>query len=84
MTDLQLNPPKKERVFVMPATMNKYSFDKEQLLELGRGYEEQIEEIRAAMKENAKVGFNAANACLQDKLSSIEFQCKQIEKLLAK
>lgn len=83
MSDEQLSKPKKERVWIIPATMQKYHMGKSQLLELGRGYEEEIAEIEAKMAENKKLGFTAMNACLQEKLSSLQFQCKMIESLLS-
>ena len=83
MTDLQLNPPKKERVWIIPFTMQKYHMGKSELMELGRGYEEQAGDIEAQMAQNTKSGMTAMNACLQEKLSGINFQIKMIESLLA-
>ena len=61
MTEQQLNPPKKERVWIVPATMNKYSFGKSELMELGRGYEAQLVDLDIEIKALAKAGMTAIN-----------------------
>lgn len=83
MSDEQLNKPKKERVFVVPATMQKYHMDKPQLLELGRGYEDEIEELEQTLAELKKAGMTAMSVCYQNRLNEINFQCSMIEKLLS-
>lgn len=81
MSDNELNQfKKKERVFVMPTTMNKYSADTNQLLELRAGYEAKVESIKALIKRDKEL--TATNGMRNVLIGEAEFQIKMIDKLL--
>lgn len=82
MSDEQLNAgKKKERVFVLPATMNKYSMNLNQLLELRAGYEARIKEVGEWIAENPEL--TATKAMWGVLIGEAEFQIRMIDKILA-